>query len=143
MSPFGGAIRPAARRAHGPRRRIAADCSGLGIACAGGRPGLAPRSVLPGGGMQRVLASELVGMSGRTAVVAGGSKGVGQALAGARAEAGADVVIVARKAEELRAALETILAGTSSRGAWIAADLADRGALARVADEATAAFGKI
>jgi gluconate 5-dehydrogenase len=44
---------------------------------------------------------ELFDLSGRVAVVTGGSRGLGLAMAGALSEMGAHVVIVARKPEEL------------------------------------------
>ncbi len=86
---------------------------------------------------------ELFDMHGRTALVTGGSKGLGKAMARALAVAGADVVIAARNADELESALGEILAGISTRGAWYVADMADRHSVARLAEEAVAAFGKI
>jgi NAD(P)-dependent dehydrogenase (short-subunit alcohol dehydrogenase family) len=82
-------------------------------------------------------------LTGRVALVTGGSKGLGHDLARALATAGADVVIAARNAEELESGLATILAGTTARGAWLAADLADRAAVERLAVEAQRPFGKI
>jgi NAD(P)-dependent dehydrogenase (short-subunit alcohol dehydrogenase family) len=82
-------------------------------------------------------------LTGRSALVTGGSKGLGQAMARALAEAGADVVISARNADELKPALEAILDGTRARGAWLVADLADRGAAERLGAAAVEPFGKI
>ena len=50
-------------------------------------------------------------LSGRTALVTGGSKGLGKAMARGLAEAGADVMIVSRTEKELKAAVEEIKAG--------------------------------
>src|SRR5579885_1140164 len=61
----------------------------------------------------------LFDLSGRNALVTGGSKGLGLAMARALARAGASVVIAARHADELEAALPTILEGTEARGAWL------------------------
>ena len=44
-------------------------------------------------------------LEGRTALVTGGSRGLGLAMAGALGEMGAKVVIAARKSDELDAAL--------------------------------------
>jgi NAD(P)-dependent dehydrogenase (short-subunit alcohol dehydrogenase family) len=64
-------------------------------------------------------------------------------MARALAEAGADVVISARHADELKRGLEAILDGTRARGAWLVADLADRGDAERLAAAAVERFGKI
>ena len=89
------------------------------------------------------MPSDRFHLSGRTALVTGGSKGLGQALARALALAGADVLIAARHPDELEAGLATILEGTAVRGAWLAADLADRADVERLAHEATRVFGPI
>jgi NAD(P)-dependent dehydrogenase (short-subunit alcohol dehydrogenase family) len=89
------------------------------------------------------MALELFDLKGKAALVTGGSKGLGLTLARTLADAGADVVIAAREPESLRAALDVILSATSSRGAWIAADLTDRAAASDLAEQAAAAFGKI
>ena len=71
------------------------------------------------------MAINLFDLSGRTALVTGGSKGLGLAMARALAQAGANVVIAARHADELERALVSIVEGTGARGAWLAADMAD------------------
>jgi len=82
-------------------------------------------------------------LTGRTALVTGGSKGLGLAMARALARAGAGVVIAARHADELASALGVILEGTNSRGAALAADLADRSQVADLAGRAAEAVGPI
>src|SRR5262249_7201041 len=77
---------------------------------------------------------------GRIAVVAGGSSGIGAAMAAALARAGARVVLVARDAERLGSAAASMRACGGDVAA-VSADLADRSGVARAADEAEAAFG--
>jgi NAD(P)-dependent dehydrogenase (short-subunit alcohol dehydrogenase family) len=89
------------------------------------------------------MANSLFDLTGRVALVTGGSKGLGKAMARAFAEAGADVVIASRHENELRSALEEILQGTGRKGRYIVADLARRDEAARLAREAEGAFGKV
>ena len=63
-------------------------------------------------------------LQGRVALVTGGSKGLGKAMARGLAEAGADVVIASRHEDELQFALDEILEGTGRRGKYFVADLA-------------------
>ncbi|MBL8866814.1 MAG: SDR family oxidoreductase [Planctomycetia bacterium] len=82
-------------------------------------------------------------LSGRTALVTGGSKGLGKAMARIFAEAGADVVISSRHEDELRKALAEITAGTSVRGQYIVADMTDRADSDRLAKDALAVTGRV
>ena len=68
----------------------------------------------------------LFDLSGRVALVTGGSKGLGKAMARGFAQAGADVVISSRHQDELDRALVEILEGTGSKGLALVADLARR-----------------
>ena len=85
----------------------------------------------------------LFDLSGRNALVTGGSKGLGQSMARALAQSGANVVIVARHAPELEAALPAILEGTSARAAWLTADLANRDEVENMAARSGEFFGPI
>jgi len=85
---------------------------------------------------------ELFSLSGRVAVVTGGSSGIGEEMARALALAGAQVVLVARDKVRLVVASDTMRAAGGSV-AWVAADLAVRESVARAADEAEAAFGPV
>jgi NAD(P)-dependent dehydrogenase (short-subunit alcohol dehydrogenase family) len=85
--------------------------------------------------------AELFSLRGLVAVVTGGSSGIGRAIAAALGGASASVVLVARGERALdEAAGELERAG--SRAAWVAADLADRAALRRAAEDATRPFGE-
>src|SRR5213592_4893562 len=82
-------------------------------------------------------------LDGKVALVTGGSKGLGKAMARGLAEAGADVAISSRHEAELKPALDEILAGTGRRGYYFVADMTDRAAVKKLADDATAKLGKI
>lgn len=89
------------------------------------------------------MSNDLFDLKGRTALVTGGSQGLGLAMARTLARAGADVVITARTTDTLEAALPAILEGTASRGACLTVDMTDRSAVAGLVHRALALFGKI
>jgi len=59
--------------------------------------------------------SEVVDLRGKVALVTGGSRGIGRAVAGALAVSGADVVIASRKVERCQTAAAEIGAATGRR----------------------------
>ena len=61
------------------------------------------------------MESKLFDLSGKTALVTGGSRGIGFAIAKALAEHGADIAIVARTQEQLEAAKQQIQADTDKK----------------------------
>jgi NAD(P)-dependent dehydrogenase (short-subunit alcohol dehydrogenase family) len=83
---------------------------------------------------------ELFSLSGRVAVVTGGSSGIGAEMALALGRAGARVVLVARDAARLGEAADQIKAA-GGEAAWVSADLASRAEVERAGEEAVAAFG--
>jgi NAD(P)-dependent dehydrogenase (short-subunit alcohol dehydrogenase family) len=89
------------------------------------------------------MASTLFELTGKTALVTGGSKGLGKAMARGFAEAGADVVISSRHENELRAALDEILKGTGRKGNYVVADMTKRDDVKRLAQAALDRMGKI
>lgn len=84
-----------------------------------------------------------ISLSGRSAIVTGGSKGIGLAVAKRLAASGADVAIVARGREALDEALATIRAVAAGRVAGAQADVGRAVDIRRAYDEAMQAFGKI
>ena len=76
-------------------------------------------------------------LEGRNFVVTGASSGIGRAMAGFLAGAGAGVVLVARREAELAAAAGAIEAAAGS-AAYVVANLAERDCLAGVAAECAA-----
>ena len=81
-------------------------------------------------------------LDGLCAVVTGGSKGLGKAMAKALAAAGADVVVTSRHEDEAKKAAEEIsAAGRPALG--LAADVVDRAAVAGLVQRAEAAFAKV
>jgi len=86
--------------------------------------------------------SSLFDLTGRRALVTGGSSGIGAAMARALGLAGARVVLVARREAELQAAAQRI-ADDGIDAWWIAADLTDVDALRACAREAEGRLGGI
>lgn len=89
------------------------------------------------------MASPLFDLTGKVALITGGSKGLGKAMARGFAEAGADIVICSRHANELEQALPEILKGTSVRGKSFVVDMTDRSAVQSFGEAAIAAMGKV
>jgi NAD(P)-dependent dehydrogenase (short-subunit alcohol dehydrogenase family) len=90
-----------------------------------------------------VMSRQLFDLTGRVALVTGGSKGLGKAVARGFAQAGADVVISSRHEEELVAAEADIQACTNVRIAHFVADMTQRETVRRLAERALAAMGRV
>jgi NAD(P)-dependent dehydrogenase (short-subunit alcohol dehydrogenase family) len=82
-------------------------------------------------------------LTGRVALITGGSKGLGKAMARGLADAGADVIISSRTETELKSALAEILDATGRRGRYIVADMARRDQVQELARAARDFLGRI
>ena len=82
------------------------------------------------------------GLDGRVAIVTGGGRGIGAAVARTFAEAGADVVLVARTQEQIDTVADEVRE-MGRRALAVACDVNDLDALAAVADRAAEEMGRI
>ncbi len=90
-----------------------------------------------------LMACPLFDLRGRVALITGGSKGLGLAMARGFAEAGANVVISSRHADELEKAIPQIVDGTGTQARWFVADMTDRHAADQLAKSAIEVFGHV
>jgi gluconate 5-dehydrogenase len=81
-------------------------------------------------------------LDGKRALITGGSRGLGHAMASALAEAGADLVLVGRERDSLEAARRD-LATIGRRVELVPADLATPGATQQMCEEVLASLGPI
>jgi len=89
------------------------------------------------------MSLELFSLKGRAALVIGGKRGLGYAMAEAFAEAGADLALVSREAERLEAAARRLEEATGRRALALPADATRPGEVERVVQETLRAFGRI
>lgn len=85
---------------------------------------------------------DLFDLTGRVALVTGGSRGLGKGMAEALAAAGAHVVVTSRSREQLEAAArELTAAGPHGKHAALPCDIADAGALEATVAEVVRRYG--
>jgi 3-oxoacyl-[acyl-carrier protein] reductase len=82
-------------------------------------------------------------LRGRTAVVTGCSVGIGRAIARTLADEGVLALVIARRGELLKTLGDEVEAAGGTRPHALTVDLTDRGAAARVRDEAAARLGHV
>ena len=80
-----------------------------------------------------------VRLDGRVALITGGSRGIGLAIAQEMAASGAQVMISSRKADVLEAAVTTL----DGEGAWFAANAGDPAEAAACVDATIERFGRV
>ncbi|MEO8735350.1 MAG: glucose 1-dehydrogenase [Edaphobacter sp.] len=88
------------------------------------------------------MGHELFDLAGRTAVVVGGTSGIGLAMAVGLAKAGADVVATSRRQEQVDEAAATIEA-TGRRTLRLTCDVGTRASLQALCDSVLREFGKV
>lgn len=86
---------------------------------------------------------KLFDLTGRSAIVTGGSKGLGEAMAAGLASAGADVLLASRHLEEAQAAADAIAADFGQRAVAVAADVTRPDQVQAMVEKALDEFGKI
>jgi 3-oxoacyl-[acyl-carrier protein] reductase len=82
-------------------------------------------------------------LDGRSAVITGGSKGLGLAMAEKFASSGADVAILARSPETLAEAKQKITNNAKSKLAAVACDVSKAAEIRKAFDQIMSEFGKI
>ncbi|MDB5882481.1 MAG: dehydrogenase with different specificity (related to short-chain alcohol dehydrogenase)-like [Ramlibacter sp.] len=85
---------------------------------------------------------QLFDLSGKTALVTGGSRGLGLQMAHALGEAGARIMVTSRKADDLQDAVAE-LQGAGIDARWIAADCSKEEDIRRLTDETLTRMGDI
>ena len=85
---------------------------------------------------------QLFDLRGQTALITGGSRGLGLQMAQALGEAGARLLITARKADELQEAVDSLRAQGLDAD-WVAADCAQEADLQRLGAEALQRLGRV
>ena len=82
-------------------------------------------------------------LSGRVAVVTGGSRGLGRAMSFAFAEHGATVIIASRKVDSCRATADEITAATGQEAVGLGCHVGDWAQCDRLVDEVYDRFGRV
>jgi len=86
--------------------------------------------------------SDLFSLAGKTALVTGAGRGIGQAIARALAENGADVAVASRTEDELKATA-ALVESAGQKSAVFPVDLRQKGAAADLVQQAVRKFGHL
>jgi len=93
--------------------------------------------------IEKLPGIQLFDLHGKSAVITGGSKGLGLAMAAALCSAGADVMLVNRNAKEGEDAAQQLAKLYGTKVIAFAADITDKKQCDEMASKAIGAFGKI
>ena len=86
---------------------------------------------------------KLFDLTGRAAIITGGSKGLGSAMAEGLASAGADVLLTSRHQDEVEATAAQIAKDYGVKAVGVQADVTNAAQVAAMTDRAISEFGKI
>lgn len=89
------------------------------------------------------MALDMFKLDGRVALITGGTKGLGLAMARALAEAGADVVVTSREQEKAQQCADSLAEATGRRVLGLAVDVTDARQIDTLIEAVVAAFGRI
>jgi NAD(P)-dependent dehydrogenase (short-subunit alcohol dehydrogenase family) len=90
-----------------------------------------------------MMTNSLFDLSGRVALVTGGSRGLGVTMATALAEAGADIVVTSTKQVEIEESAARIASATSRRVVGLAGDVTNEADGVRIIDRIESDFGRL
>lgn len=88
------------------------------------------------------MGKDMFALDGKVAIVTGGSRGFGKAIAIALAEAGANVVVASRTQADLNCVAQEIET-RGGKALAVAADMLDRASIEKLASRTIEAFGKV
>lgn len=86
---------------------------------------------------------DLFKLDGRVALITGGTRGLGQVMAQALAEAGADIVVTSRNQEKAQRGAETLAAATGRRVLGLTVDVTDAQQIEQMVATVIEEFGHI
>jgi NAD(P)-dependent dehydrogenase (short-subunit alcohol dehydrogenase family) len=89
------------------------------------------------------MPTHLFDLQGRVALITGGNKGLGKAMARGLAEAGAQIAISSRSEDELKQAAVEIARGTDVKVSYYKADMTRREDVRQLADRVLKDFGRV
>src|SRR5262249_7679167 len=129
--------------AHRPTYRRAGVDAGRARATAVGDPARARRSARPTRPRRRGVRVNDFGALDGTAIVTGGSGGLGAAVCRLLAERGSDVAVFYRSNAEAAGAVERDIVAQGRRAVTVSVDLLDASATASAVDEVAGQFGGV